>query len=91
MKMKRFPIVDIQFHREGLDELSDEYTDSERNVLTMWHTTAIQRLHCGASWGLPGPAAIDYDNGRTAKPIEDVLTLVRDSRGQASFVHTFKV
>lgn len=89
MKSKRFPIVDIQFHREGLDDISDEYTEAERTLLSMWHTTAIQRLHCGASWGISSPAAFDED--RTVRPIEDVLILVRDSRGQPSFLHTFKV
>lgn len=88
MKSKRFPIVDIQFHREGLEELSDEYTDSERTLLSMWHSTAIQRLQCGASWGLPYPAA--FDEARNVRPIEDVLQLVRDSRGQPSFQHIFK-
>lgn len=89
MKSKLFPIVDVQFHREGLNELSDEHTEAERVVLSMWHSTAIECLHCGISWGLSSPAA--FDEGRIVRPIEDVLVLFSDNRGQPYFLPIFKI
>lgn len=89
MKSKRFPIVDVQFHREGLSDISDEHEEHERTLLSLWHSTAIERLVCGAHCGLSYPAA--FDESRQLRPIEDELILVRDSHGRPSFKHVFKV
>lgn len=87
---KKFPIVDIQFHREGMAGLRsfDEYTKRERAILTAWHSAAIVSLSYGMTHGLDGPAVVEAGKPRK---IEDFLTLSFDSFGQAVFSHSFKV
>lgn len=90
MDRKRFPIVDIQFHEEGIREAAAEggCTREEEILAVAWHTTAITYLEAGAALGLPGPASIDAD-GRVFL-VEDYLEPKTDSHGQPYFVHVEK-
>lgn len=85
---KRFPIVDVQFHEEGLREVDEAENPRDEILAVAWHSTALAYLEAGAALGMPGPAGVDAD-GRVFL-IEDYLEPKTDSHGQPYFVHVEK-
>jgi hypothetical protein len=80
MTYAKFPIVDIQFHTEGMGEFRESLVNkarpltAEERVLVCWHNTAISYLKYGAAKGIDGPAAeLVVDGQVTTVAIQDEL------------------
>ena len=83
----RYPIKDIQFHQEGIQNAED-LEPREEGISVAWHSTAIAYLVVGQRAGLPGPAVVSDGKVRL---IEDYLVpVMNNAHGLVDFEPVLK-
>lgn len=96
-KKTRFPIHDLQWHKDQLREIDADHDDLEAQTLVHWHLIAIGFLEYGTIKGYDGPAAeakIDLPTGETrivSRKIASHLWLTTGPDGHPLFEPDFHI